>query len=44
MSEESEKEFFLALRNRGLLQVKAWLSRPKNMAAADPSEVTQDMP
>ena len=42
MSEESEKKT-LSLRNRcGLFQVKAWLNRPKNMAASDPSEVTQE--
>ena len=44
MSEESEKKT-LSLRNHcGLFQVKAWLSRPKNMAASDPSELTQEMP
>ena len=44
MSEESEKKK-LSLRNRcGLFQVKARLSRPKNMAASDPSEVTKDEP
>ena len=44
MSEESGKKT-LAFRNRcGLFQVKAWLSRPKNMVASDPSEVTQEMP
>ena len=40
MSEESEK-ITLSLRNRcGLFQDDAWLSRPKNMVASDPSEVT----
>ena len=44
MSEESEKYTF-SLRNCcGLFQIKAWLSRPKNMVASDPSEVTQDTP
>jgi len=44
MSEESERKT-LSWRNRcGLFQVKAWLSRPKNMAASDPGEVTQEMP
>ena len=38
MSEESEKKT-LSSRNRcGLFQVKAWLSRPKNMAFSDPSK------
>ena len=42
MSEESEKNT-LSLKNLcGLFQVKAWLSRPKNMVASDPSEVTQE--
>ena len=42
-SEESEKKT-LVLRNRcGLFQVEAWLSRPKNMVASDPSEVTRDI-
>ena len=36
MSEESENFFYRC----GLFQVKAWLSRPKNMAASDPMEVT----
>ena len=41
-SEESEK-ITLSLRNRGgLFQVKARLSRPKNMAASDPSKGTQE--
>ena len=45
MSEERERKKRLSLRNRcGLFQVKAWLSRPKNMVASDPSEVTQEMP
>ena len=40
MSKESEKKS-LSFRNRcGLFQIKALLSRPKNMAASDPSEVT----
>ena len=44
MSEESEKKK-LSLRNRcGLFQVKACLSRPKNMAASDSSEVTEETP
>ena len=35
----------LSLRNRcGLFQVRAWLSRPKNMAASDPIDVTQEVP
>ena len=44
MSEESEKkQKTLSLRNHcGLFQVKALLSRPKNMAVSDPSEVTQE--
>ena len=42
MSEESERKT-LSLRNRcGLFQVKAWLSRQKNMVASDPSLVTED--
>ena len=47
MSEESKKKKNpkLSLINRcGLFQVKAWLSRPKNVAASDPSSVTQDIP
>ena len=45
MSEESVKKKTLSSGNRcGLFQVKAWLSRPKNMAASDPSEATQDVP
>ena len=45
MSEESEKKKTLSLRNHcGLFQVKARLSRPKNMAASDSREVTEDMP
>ena len=46
MSEESEKkQKTLSLRNRrGLFPVKAWLSRPNNMVASDPSEVTQETP
>ena len=45
MSDESEKKHTLSLRNRcGLFQVKAWLSRSKNMVASDPSEITQDTP
>ena len=45
MSDESEKKHTLSLRNRcGLFQVKAWLSRPKNMVASDPSMVTQETP
>ena len=44
MSEESERKM-LSLRNCcGLFQVKAWWSRPKNMVASDPSEVTLDTP
>ena len=35
----------LSLRNCcGLFQVKARFSRPKNMVASDPSDVTKDMP
>jgi len=45
MSEESGKKTTLSLRNCcGLFQLKACLSRPKNMTASDPSEVTQDVP
>ena len=45
-SEESgKKKKTLSLRNHcGLFQVEAWLSRSKNMAASDPSEVTQETP
>jgi len=44
MSEESETTT-LSLRNRwGLFQVKALLSRPKNMAASNPSGVTKETP
>ena len=43
MSEKSENKT-LSFRNRcGLFQVKALLSRPKNVVASDPSEVTQKM-
>ena len=45
MSEESNKKKTLSLRIRcGLFDVKSWLSRPENMAATDPSEVTQETP
>ena len=45
VSEESERKKTLSLRNRcGLFQVKAWLSRPENMAVSDPREVTQETP
>ena len=45
MSDESEKKKTLSLRNHcGLFQIKALLSRLRNMAALDPSEVTQDKP
>ena len=46
MSEESEeKKKTLSLRNRrSLFQIKAWLSRPKNMAALDPFKETEDAP
>ena len=38
------KRITLSGRNRcGLFQIKTWLSRPKNMEASDPSEVTQEM-
>ena len=44
MSEESQKKN-LSLRNCcSLFQVRTWLSRPKNIAASDPSEVTQEIP
>ena len=44
MSEESGKKT-LSLRNHcGLFQVVAWLNRPKNKVASDPSYVTQEMP
>ena len=44
ISEESEKKP-LTLRNHcGLFQVKAWLSRPKNMATSDSREVTRETP
>ena len=40
MSEESGKKKTLSLRNRcGLFEVEALLSRPKNMAASDPSRL-----
>ena len=40
-----EHAFNMSIRNRsGLFQVRAWLRRPKNMAASDPSEVTQETP
>ena len=43
MSEESENNNIIVNRC-GLFQVKAWLSRPENMAASDSSEVTQETP
>ena len=44
MSSESEKKT-LSFRNCcRMFQVEEWLSRPKNMAASDPSEVTQETP
>ena len=45
MSKESGKKKTSSIINHcGLFQVKAWLSRPKNMAASDPSEVTKETP
>ena len=45
MSEESQKKQTLSLKNCcGLFRVKARLSRPKNMVASEPSEVTQETP
>ena len=45
LSEESEGNKTLSLRNRcGPFQVKVRLSRPKNMAASDPSKVTKETP
>ena len=44
VSEESENKSLLHRNRCGLSQVTAWFSRPNNVAAFDPSEVTEDMP
>ena len=46
MSEESEKKNFIVKKSLQPVpsQGKVRLSRPKNMAASDPSEVTQETP
>jgi len=44
ISEGSENNFMVKKNRCGLFQLTAWLSRPKNMAASDPSEVTKETP
>ena len=44
VSEESETKPSSSRNRCSLFQVKAWLSRPKNMVASDPSEVTLETP
>ena len=49
MREESEKNKNIlsalsSINHCGLFQLKAWLSRSKNLAASDPSELSEDTP